>query len=150
MDSTSLRLSKLTLFLHVADLYLDLGIGGDEHPTGKCRSILLFLSFRPYGQDVRRVSIQQSSLSNLVSRLTVHTLLFLYPVPENTSVIRTEEDAPTQTSSECLITYSHPDLSLLCKLTYDSYNSFIKYFHLHIVHYTNYKKVIKSYFVYDM
>ena len=28
-------LSKLTLFLHLADLCLNFGIGGNEHPNGK-------------------------------------------------------------------------------------------------------------------
>ena len=35
MDSMSLTLSKLTLFLHLTDFCLDLGIGGNEHPTDK-------------------------------------------------------------------------------------------------------------------
>ena len=42
-----LRFSKLMLFLHFADLCLDLAIGGNEHPTGKFGSAFLFLSFRP-------------------------------------------------------------------------------------------------------
>ena len=45
----SLRLSKLMVFLPLADLCLDLEIGRDEHPAVKFGSVLLFLSFRPYG-----------------------------------------------------------------------------------------------------
>ena len=35
MDSVSSSLSKLSLFLHLADLCLDLGKEENEHPTSK-------------------------------------------------------------------------------------------------------------------
>ena len=40
MDSMYLRLSKSTLFLHLADPCLDLGIGENQYPAGKFGSIL--------------------------------------------------------------------------------------------------------------
>ena len=45
MDSMSLRLSKLTVFLHLADLCLDLGLGGNGHSNGNCSNGKMFVEF---------------------------------------------------------------------------------------------------------
>ena len=47
MDFVSLRLAKLTSFLHLVDLCLDLGVGENKHPNGKFGSAFPFLSYRP-------------------------------------------------------------------------------------------------------
>ena len=46
IDSMSLRLSKLMLFLHLTELCLDLGTEGRQHQTGKFGSAFLFLLSR--------------------------------------------------------------------------------------------------------
>ena len=43
----TVRLSKLMLVVHLPDLYRDLEIKRNEHPTDNFRSAFLSLSFRP-------------------------------------------------------------------------------------------------------
>ena len=61
MDSMYLRLSKSTLFLHLADPCLDLGIGENQHPAGKFGSTFLFfyLDYRD------RMFVEFLSIDNL-------------------------------------------------------------------------------------
>lgn len=47
VDFMSIKLSKLTLLLHLTGICFDLGIGEKEHITGNFRPASLFLSFRP-------------------------------------------------------------------------------------------------------
>ena len=46
MDSMSLTLLRLTLFLHLVGHCFDLGLGRNINPAGKFGPAFLFLSFR--------------------------------------------------------------------------------------------------------
>ena len=70
MDSMSLRLSKLTVFLHLADLCLDLGLGGNGHSNGN-------FSFHLEHKDKMFVEFLFSSLLYLIDN-HVHNILRLF------------------------------------------------------------------------